>query len=76
MTYRQHPEDSNKTVLTQESAITVTNVPLTSYMESLMAKTMTSNAHKGRQAIEWVIRQMNSISEEAQHKVSQTFPTL
>jgi len=66
VTYRTHPEDESKTVLTQETAITVKNVPLTNYMEGLLANTMSGNAHKGRQAIEWVIRHMNNLSEEAQ----------
>ena len=72
VTYRTHPEDKSKTLLTQETAITVKNVRLTNYMEGLLASTMNSNAHKGRQAIEWVIRQMNNLSEEAQNKVAQS----
>ncbi len=44
--YTQHPTDSTKTVLKQEATINVHNVPLTSYVETLVAKTINSNATK------------------------------
>lgn len=57
--YKQHLTNPQKTHLTQESVITVKNVPLTNYMENLVASTINGNAQKGRLAIEWVIKQMN-----------------
>ncbi|CAF1015983.1 unnamed protein product, partial [Didymodactylos carnosus] len=58
--YMPHPENNSKTLLKQEATITVKNVPLTNYMEALIEKTINSNANKGRQAIEWVIRRMHN----------------
>ncbi|XP_075854818.1 PRELI domain containing protein 3B-like [Microcebus murinus] len=55
LTYKPHPQDPEKTILTQEAIITVKGVSLSSYLEGLMASTVSSNAHKGREAMEWVI---------------------
>lgn len=44
--YTQHPSDSSKTVLKQEATINVENVPLTSYVENLVATTINGNATK------------------------------
>lgn len=46
--YTPHPTDSSKTVLKQEATINVENVPLTSYVETLIAKTINTNATKVR----------------------------
>jgi hypothetical protein len=59
--YTQHPTDSTKTLLKQEASINVANVPLTSYVEILVAKTINTNATKGRLAIEWVIDRMRTV---------------
>jgi len=55
MSYFPHPEDSSKTMMRQETLVTVKGVPLTSYMESIIVNTVSSNASKGKQAIEWVV---------------------
>ncbi|XP_042188282.1 PRELI domain containing protein 3A [Callorhinchus milii] len=44
--YRPHPENSELTVLTQEAIITVKGVSLSSYLEGLMANTISANARK------------------------------
>ncbi|XP_043973822.1 PRELI domain containing protein 3A isoform X1 [Gambusia affinis] len=44
------------TVLTQEAIITVKGVSLSSYLEGLMVRSMSANARKGWDAIEWVIQ--------------------
>uniref|UniRef100_A0A2I3HBU2 PRELI domain containing 3B n=1 Tax=Nomascus leucogenys TaxID=61853 RepID=A0A2I3HBU2_NOMLE len=62
--YKPHPQDPEKTVLTQEAIITVKGVSLSSYLEGLMASTMSSNASKGREAMEWVIHKLNAEIEE------------
>ncbi|CAM2106456.1 unnamed protein product [Caretta caretta] len=62
--YTPHPENPEKTVLTQEAIITVKGVSLSSYLESLMANTISSNARKGRDALEWVIGKLNTEFEE------------
>uniref|UniRef100_A0A8D0CTU6 PRELI domain containing 3B n=1 Tax=Sander lucioperca TaxID=283035 RepID=A0A8D0CTU6_SANLU len=53
-----------ETVLTQEALISVKGISLSSYLEGLMAKTISVNAGKGREAMEWVIRRLNTEIEE------------
>jgi len=55
LVYRPHPTDSSKTLLCQEAEISVSNVPLTGYMESIIQNTIDAQAGKGRQALEHVI---------------------
>ncbi|KAM5304988.1 PRELI domain containing protein 3B isoform 2-T2 [Glossophaga mutica] len=62
--YKPHPQNPEKTVLTQEALISVKGVSLSSYLEGLMASTISSNASKGREAMEWVIRKLNAEIEE------------
>ena len=54
----------SRTILTQEAIITVKGVSLGSYLEGLMASTISSNANKGREAMEWVIHKLNAEIEE------------
>jgi hypothetical protein len=44
--YTQHPTDCSKTLLKQEATINVQNVPLTNYVETLIATTINTNATK------------------------------
>lgn len=55
MSYYPHPEDISKTLMRQETIVTVKGVPLTSFMESIIVNTVSSNASKGRNAIDWVV---------------------
>lgn len=75
LTYRPHPEDPSKTLLEQSAVIAVKGIPLVDYMENLMASTMSSNAHKGRQAMEWVIgklkREYEDLSEIISHEYTE-----
>ncbi|TMS18938.1 PRELI domain containing protein 3B [Larimichthys crocea] len=64
LTYKPHPEDKDKTILTQEAIISVKGVSLSSYLEGVMASTISANAGKGREAMEWVIRRLNAEIEE------------
>ncbi|XP_062328236.1 PRELI domain containing protein 3B [Osmerus eperlanus] len=64
LTYKPHPQDPDKTVLTQEAIISVKGVSLSSYLEGVMASSISSNAGKGREAMEWVIRRLNAEIEE------------
>ncbi|XP_024619695.1 PRELI domain containing protein 3A isoform X4 [Neophocaena asiaeorientalis asiaeorientalis] len=59
LVYTPHPEDPGRTVLTQEAVITVKGISLGSYLESLMANTISSNAKK-------VLDAMRSLSEVPQ----------
>lgn len=61
--YSPHPQDSSKTQLKQEAVVNVYGVPLCSKMESIMTESISKNAGKGRQAMEWVI---DKIKVEAQ----------
>ena len=45
--YKPHPQDPDKTVLTQGAIITVKGISLSGYLEGLMASTIYSNANKG-----------------------------
>ncbi|KAF7461584.1 PRELI domain containing protein 3B-like [Marmota monax] len=62
--YKPHPQDPEKTILTQEAIISVQGVSLSSYLEGLMATMISSNASKGREAMEWVIHKLNAEIEE------------
>uniref|UniRef100_A0A5F8G4D9 PRELI domain containing 3B n=1 Tax=Monodelphis domestica TaxID=13616 RepID=A0A5F8G4D9_MONDO len=62
--YKPHPQEPGKTILTQEAIITVKGVSLSSYLEGLMESTISSNANKGREAMEWVINKLNAEIEE------------
>nr|XP_057910264.1 PRELI domain containing protein 3B-like [Doryrhamphus excisus] len=64
LTYKPHPEDADKTILTQEAIISVKGVSLSSYLEGVLASTISTNAGKGREAMEWVIRRLNTEIEE------------
>merc|ERR1712042_142758 len=58
MTYSPDPLDTNKTVLRQETVVTVQGVPLTSYMEGIIVNTVSNNSSKGKAAIEWVVEKL------------------
>jgi len=61
MRYAPHPEDpKNKTLMTSEMVVTVRNVPLTTYMESIILSTVSNNANKGRNAMEWVVNKFEN----------------
>ncbi|XP_075032897.1 PRELI domain containing protein 3B [Mixophyes fleayi] len=64
LVYKPHPLDANKTILTQEAIISVKGVSLSSYLEGMMANTISSNASKGRDAMEWVIGKLNDELED------------
>jgi hypothetical protein len=73
LVYSPHPDDSSKTLLKQEAMITVQNVPLIDYMENTLCSTINGNAHKGRQAIEFVIQKMNTITDDATNTMKSKF---
>ncbi|XP_032830731.1 PRELI domain containing protein 3B-like isoform X1 [Petromyzon marinus] len=64
LVYKPHPDDAEKTMLVQEAIISVKGVSLGSYLEGLMASTISANAKKGREAMEWVIGKINVEIEE------------
>ncbi|XP_064466373.1 PRELI domain containing protein 3B-like [Ornithodoros turicata] len=64
LTYTQHPQDKERTLLKQEAMITIRGVPLSSYLENFLANAISCNAGKGRQAMEWVIGVINQEVQE------------
>jgi len=62
--YTPHPHDPEKTLLKQEAVITVEGVPLSSYVEGLLASSISTNANKGRLAMEWVLKKINDELKE------------
>lgn len=58
--YIKHPTDPQKTLLKQEATVKVHGVPLSYYMEDMITSSISSNASKGRQGLEWVIGKINS----------------
>ncbi|RZF43716.1 hypothetical protein LSTR_LSTR004229 [Laodelphax striatellus] len=55
LSYHADPKDSSKTLLKQETHLTVLrSFPFHDYFESLLVSTMKTNAEKGLQALEWV----------------------
>jgi len=67
--YQRHPQDQNKTILRQEAIVTVEGVPLSNYLEDLLTSTISTNANKGRQAMEWVLRKINDELKEFTYSV-------
>jgi len=55
MTYTPDTQHPDRTLLRQETVVTVQGVPLTSYMEGIIVNTVSNNSSKGRAAIEWVV---------------------
>ncbi|RWS27717.1 protein slowmo-like protein [Leptotrombidium deliense] len=68
LTYSPHPMKPESTLLKQEAVITVHGVPLSSYFEDFISKTVSVNANKGRLAMEWVIGKINSEVHELTNK--------
>ena len=64
ISYSPHPEDPDKTLMTQQAIVTVQGVPLTSYMEQLMTSSIAGNASKGREALESVILRVQSEAKD------------
>lgn len=74
--YAQHPKDKSKTLLTQQSVVTVKGVPLSSYLESVVLDTISGNASKGRQAMEFVIDKMKTEAMELQQGAKHTMESM
>lgn len=71
--YMPHPTNPNQTLLKQEAVVTVSGVPLNTYMEDLLTNKISLNAGKGRQAMEWVIGKINNeVSDLANSAVKST----
>jgi len=72
LNYKPHPQDpTSRTILEQETVVTVRGVPLIDYCEKLFLSSYETNANKGRQALEWVIgnikREYGELSNKLTH---------
>ncbi|KAH9409742.1 PRELI-like [Tyrophagus putrescentiae] len=72
LTYKPHPADESKTVMTQETLIEVHGIPLSSYFEEFVYKDIAKNALKGRQAMELVINKINEEVHDIAHKTAKS----
>jgi len=62
LVYKQHPENPQMTLLSQEAVVHIQGIPMTDYLEGVVFGNISSNAQKGRQAMEWVI---SKVKDEA-----------
>jgi hypothetical protein len=74
--YRPHPDHPDKTLLEQSTVVSVRGIPLINYMEDTLASTMSKNANKGRQAMEWVIDNIKKEYEGFSKKILTEFNEL
>lgn len=58
--YAPHPSDPSKTLLKQQATVSVEGVPLSRYMEDALTSSISFNASRGRQGLEWVINKINA----------------
>lgn len=68
--YTPHPDDDQKTILTQSTEIRMFNVPWVDRLEQMMLDKFTSNSHIGRNALEWVIGNVRREYDELAAKVT------
>ncbi|XP_076350920.1 PRELI domain containing protein 3A-like [Tachypleus tridentatus] len=68
MTYSAHPSSDECTLVKQEAVVTIHGVPLSSYLEDFIARTISVNSSKGKQAMEWVISKINTEVSELTSK--------
>jgi hypothetical protein len=68
LTYSPHPTQPNSTLLKQEAVVTVHGIPLSSYFEDFVSTNISSNANKGRLAMEYVINKINCEVQELTQK--------
>lgn len=67
----KNPE--TKTQLRQEATVLVEGIPLSNYMETVLTNTISHNASKGRQGLEWVLNLINEeLNELSSHAVKNT----
>ncbi|KAK0045208.1 protein slowmo 2 [Biomphalaria pfeifferi] len=78
LVYTQHPTDPTKTLLKQEAVISVSGLPWCSKLEQMVTDAMSTNASKGRQAMEHVIEKLKKeardFSIEAQKCMDTVLP--
>ena len=57
--YKPHPQDPEKTVLTQETIVTVKGTSFSSSLEGLLVNTVSSKANKCLVTVDWVMHTLN-----------------
>ncbi|XP_041375118.1 PRELI domain containing protein 3B-like [Gigantopelta aegis] len=76
LVYKQHSTDKSKTSLHQEAVVTVNGLPLSNYLENVMTDTISANANKGRQAMEWVIARLKCEAQDLKHEAKKAMDTV
>lgn len=76
MVYTPHPADKTKTMLKQETVVTVKGVPLSSYIEHYVAQSIGNNAANGRKAMQYVIDKIKTETTELQQGAMHTVHTV
>ncbi|XP_071091686.1 PRELI domain containing protein 3B-like [Haliotis cracherodii] len=76
LSYVPHPEDRTRTTLHQEAVVTVKGVPLGSYLETVMTDSISNNAGKGRQAMEWVIGRIKTEAQDLKQEAQKCMDTV
>jgi hypothetical protein len=73
LTYAPHPDDPKKTLLTQSTEVCMYGVPLVAKLESMLLSQFSTNSHKGRSALEWVIGNISREYDELTAKISDEY---
>ena len=60
MCYSPHPSMPGKTIMRQETEVSVRGVPLTDYIESSIISMCSLNSGKGRAAMDWVVEKLGA----------------
>jgi len=76
MSYTPHPDDPEKTLLKQETGVTVRGLPLCNYLENLIVTTASSNAGKGQQAIDWIVDKIGAEYDNIQSEMTRVRQTV
>merc|ERR1712108_134677 len=73
MTYTPDPEDPDRTLMKQETVVTVQGVPLTSYMEGIIVNTVSSNSSKCRAlSLSSSLEKLKSEYVDLKHQVAES----
>merc|ERR1711934_640859 len=73
MTYTPDPEDPNRTLMKQETVVTVQGVPLTSYMEGIIVNTVSSNSSECRAlSLSSSLEKLKSEYVDLKHQVAES----
>jgi len=70
ISYTPHPQDPTKTLMNQQTEVSVRGLPLCNYLENIIVNTALSNASKGRHAIDWIVAKIGSECDNIQNEMA------